>query len=619
MPIARASLVSLLVLVSAACAGRAPGPETAPPTADAASRRTLTSGDVVGFQSEHGAHAWRGIPFATPPTGDLRWRAPQPPARWDGAREALTAGSPCPQFASGLVSDTAEPGSLIGAEDCLYLNVYAPRFAAGEVPAGKARLPVMLWIHGGGNTIGHAAYYDGGNLAATHRVIVITSNYRLGAFGWFRHPALVATAADALDASGNYGTLDLVRALEWVRDNAAAFGGDPSNVTIFGESAGGADVVALLASPLARGLFHRAIVQSGGTRSVSLAEASNLADDAEPGQATSASEIALRLLVKEGRAADRAAARAMPAEMAPADLAAWLRAKTPAEILSAYETGALAMYRAPNLLRDGTVLPADEIPARLARGEFARVPVIFGTNRDESKLFQFMDPKQVRRWLWIFPRARDLERYQLSAEYNSKIWKVNGADEPAALMRAAGHKPVYVYRWDWDSWPKSIFADLPVLLGAAHGLEIGFVFGHFSSGRMTRFLYDDANADARAELSHAMMSYWANFAYTGDPGRGRDGKLPLWGAWDDSSAEAPKFLVLDTPDGGGIRASNEALSEANVVAAIEGDPRLPDWPRKCAQLAELVRFGRSLTPEDYAAAGGGACGAYPGDDVASAD
>ncbi len=621
MTLARAWLVSLVVLLSLSCAGRGRGPETPPPppTADAGARRTLATGDVVGFQERYASHAWLGIPFAAPPVGELRWRAPQPPSRWEGTRDALVAGSPCPQYASGLVSATAEPGSLIGDENCLFLNVYAPRFAPGDVPTGDARLPVMLWIHGGGNTLGHAAYYNGGNLAATHRVVVIAVNYRLGAFGWFRHPALAATAADALDASGNYGTLDLLRALEWTRENAAAFGGDASKVTIFGESAGGSNVVTLLASPRARGLFQRAIVQSGGTSTVSLAEASNLLDDAEPGEETSASEIALRLLVAEGKAADRAAARTVAAQMAPADFASWLRGKSPAEILGAYQPGGLSMYRAPSLLRDGVVLPTDEIPDRLARGEFARVPVILGTNRDETKLFQFMDPEQVRRWLWIFPRARDLEHYQLSAEYNSKLWKAQGADEPAAAMRSAGHAPVYVYRWDWDAWPKSIFVDLPVLMGAAHGLEIGFVFGHFNTGRLAGFLYDDSNADARAALSHAMMSYWANFAYTGDPGRGRDGTLPLWGAWDDSSPEAPKFVVLDSPEDGGIRASNEALTEASLVAAIEQDARLPDRKRKCAQLAEFVRFGRALTPNEYAAANGGACGAYRGNDVASAD
>ena len=158
----------------------------------------------------------------------------------------------------------AREGTPVGSEDCLYLNIYAPRFTDTDVPKDAARLPVMLWIHGGGNTIGEAGFYNGGNLAAQQRVIVITTNYRLGPFGWFRHAATRNDGANELDRSGNFGTLDLVRALQWIRENAAAFGGDPNNVTIFGESAGGTNVFSLLLSPPARGLFHRAIVESGG-------------------------------------------------------------------------------------------------------------------------------------------------------------------------------------------------------------------------------------------------------------------------------------------------------------------------------------------------------------------
>src|SRR5262249_41484462 len=147
-----------------------------------------------------------------------------------------------------------------------YLNVYAPRFGESEVPAGSARLPVMLWIHGGGNTVGEAGFYNGGNLAASERVIVVTVNYRLGPFGWFRNAALRGEGTSEADRSGNFGTLDLVRALEWVQENVAAFGGDPNRVTIFGESAGGVNVFTMLQLPGAHGLFHRAIVESGSLR-----------------------------------------------------------------------------------------------------------------------------------------------------------------------------------------------------------------------------------------------------------------------------------------------------------------------------------------------------------------
>ena len=181
---------------------------------------------------------------------------------------------------------TSRRGAPAGAEDCLYLNVYAPRSAT----PGTGRLPVMVWIHGGGNVVGHAGFFDGGNLAAREDVVVVTINYRLGPFGWFRHPALRDAGASELDRSGNFGTLDQVRALEWVRDNAAAFGGDPGNVTVFGESAGGTNVFALLLAPPARGLFHRAIVESGNLSFGAPATAEGFVDDPQPSHPNASGE-----------------------------------------------------------------------------------------------------------------------------------------------------------------------------------------------------------------------------------------------------------------------------------------------------------------------------------------
>lgn len=231
------------------------------PTADASSTRTTPSGPIVGAAGDAGEHVWRGIPFAQPPTGDRRWRAAAPMPPWTDTREALTVGSPCPQYASPLGGVPGKEGSVVGSEDCLYLNVYAPRFAAKDVPAGAQRLPVMLWIHGGGNSIGEAGFYHPGKLAADERVIVVTTNYRLGPFGWMRHAAL-RDGASLEEQSGNFATLDLIRALQWVHENIAAFGGNPDNVTIFGESAGALSVELLLASPAARGTFDKAIAQS---------------------------------------------------------------------------------------------------------------------------------------------------------------------------------------------------------------------------------------------------------------------------------------------------------------------------------------------------------------------
>ncbi len=452
---------------------------------DPASRRVTRSGDVVGFAGRYGGHVWLGIPFAKPPTGQLRWRAPVSPEPWTGIRETLTFGFPCTQYASLIGGVAGRAGEPVGGEDCLYLNVYAPRVPETEVPTGSARLPVMVWIHGGGNSIGEAGFYNAGNLAVTQHAVVVTLNYRLGPFGWFRHAALRGHGTSEADRSGNFGTLDLIRALEWVRENVSAFGGDPSNVTIFGESAGGANVFTLLLSPRASGLFQRAIVQSGGLRMNDVARAENLADDAKPGHANSSAEALLRLLTTDGNARDRAAAKARLATMSSGEIERYLRAKTNVEILSAYvPMPGIGMIDMPLVFRDGVVLPDEDPMARFARADgYNRVPVILGTTRDENKLFLFADPKRVRRWFWVVPRLRDARHYNLSAEYLAKMWKANGADEPAAAMRATQGPSVFVYRFDWDEEPTILGADLPIMLGAAHGFEIPFVFGHFDLGR----------------------------------------------------------------------------------------------------------------------------------------
>ena len=200
--------LSVLLLVAGCRGGRDV------PVVDPGSRRTTPSGEVVGFTGRYGSYVWLGLPYAAPPIGDLRWRAPQPNAAWSGVREALQAGAPCVQYASPLGGiQTARANTPVGNEDCLTLNVYAPKSATAT-----SFLPVMVWIHGGGNTIGAGTLYDGGNLAARRDVVVVTVNYRLGPFGWFRHAALRAGAADDVERSGNFGTLDLVRALEWVRE-----------------------------------------------------------------------------------------------------------------------------------------------------------------------------------------------------------------------------------------------------------------------------------------------------------------------------------------------------------------------------------------------------------------
>ncbi len=610
--IGRVMVAALAVAAFAGCARE----ESRSRTPDPSSHRVLRQGEVVGTVGRYHSHVWLGIPYAKPPVGPLRWRAPQPPDPWSGVRQAVAFGSPCVQLASAFGGvDTARPGTPVGSEDCLTLNIYAPRFSEAEVPGQGAGLPVMVWIHGGGNSIGQGAFYNGGNLAQSEDVVVVTLNYRLGPLGWFRLPALRGAGTTPLDQSGNFGTLDLIRALRWVQENIAAFGGDPGKVTIFGESAGGTNVFTLLLSPEAHGLFQRAIVESGGVSLSRVAEAEHFVDDADPGDPDSAGEVLLRLLIKDKLAADRQAAKVRAAAMSATEIAAYLRGKSATEILSAYPTfGGTGMLNMPKVFRDGVVLPDEDPLQRFARPDgYNRVPVVLGTNRDENKLFMFNDPHAVRRFLWIFPRLRHPRRYNLSAEYLAKMWKATGADEPAAAMRGTQGN-VFVYRFDWDEEPTKLGANLSVMLGAAHGFEIPFVFGHFDLGRRGNVIFTKDNEPGRLALSAEMMSYWANFAYTGSPGRGRDGRLPDWTAWDNSGPKAPKFLVLDTAVGGGVRMSANSVTRAGLLAAVDEDPRLPTQKDKCRVFHDLVGWSRTLSPRDYPNLGKQGCKQYPFDE-----
>ena len=589
--------------------------------ADVASERLTRLGPVVGFAVD-GSHAWLGIPYAGPPVGELRWRAPQRPEPWTDTLDALAYGSACVQLASPLGGVTSEPpGELVGSEDCLHLNVWAPRFDPMAVPGAGERLPVMVWIHGGGNTIGQAGdFYDGSLLATTQRLIVVSLNYRLGPFGWFAHPALAASAASAEERSGNFGTLDLIAGLRWVRDNVEYFGGDPGRVTIFGESAGGTNVVSLLLSPGARGLFHRAIVQSGSTASTSMTEAVHYRDDEPPGHVFSSQEVVSTLLVRDGSAPDREAARRFVGGLGPDAVATYLRGKTSREMMDAYLTEqGQQRIRLPRIFRDGVVLPeAQPLDVLEHVGGYNAVPIMLGSNRDEIKLFFSQNPELVRRYLRIFVRLKDERRYELISRYHSDLWKVNGVDVPAAVLRRAQGPSVYAYRFDWDEEPVFLGADIGVILGAAHGMEIPFVFGHFRLGDpwLSRLIFGPENLPGRKFVSDAMMSYWAEFAYTGTPGRGRAQGLPLWRAWREAEDGEGEFIVFDTPDGGGIRMSSQTVSRQDVIDAVDGEDSLAQ-AEKCRVFFDLFRHSEDWSPATYREMGRVGCRDHPFEDFAA--
>jgi para-nitrobenzyl esterase len=526
----RAAILGLAVIL-AACSTREPVMQPDPET-----RLSTPQGDIVGYVADAGAHVWRAIPYAEPPVGDMRWRAPRPPQNWDQERQSITAPDYCPQLANSLSADLVgvEAGTLIGNEDCLYVDVYAPPNAAN--------LPVMMWIHGGSNTWGWGDQYDGSQLAIDQNVIVVVVQYRLGPLGFFSHPAVREDAQIDADRAANFATLDQIAALEWIRDNIAAYGGDAGTVTVFGESAGGTNVAALMGSPMASGLFHRAIMQSGSANAISVEEA-----EGTTGSEANASLDIAPMITGGGVSAD---------DLRGAPLAAVYNAYSP-------EGESVDL---PTVIADGVTIPEGGLMQAFASPEtFNAVPLITGTNRDEVKLYNGLNPELVSRRLGIFFRIRDENLYEAVSEYQSRIWAINAVDEIAATMTAGGHDDVWAYRFDWDEGGSNLFLDSAEIFGAMHSMEIPFVFNRFEffGSRLDPIVFNDDNADSRIALAREMGSYWARFARQGEPGGD-------WARW----SEGPARMRFDTPaDGGSVMMAGEFTIEG-LASDISSDVRL---------------------------------------------
>ena len=470
---------------------------------------SVEGGDLAGAPSPLGAEVmvYRGVPFAAPPVGDLRWRPPQPAPAWEGVRDATAAGSACMQRAiPAEVGRFYNPGVDRMSEDCLYLNVWS---AAGP----DDRAPVLVWIHGGGLSIGNGAdiTYDGTRLAQ-RGVVLVTINYRLGAFGYLAHPLLSAESEHA--ASGNYGTLDQVAALAWIQRNIAAFGGDPSRVTIFGESAGSWSVNHLMATPLARGLFHAAIGESGGGFG-----SRGRADPKE--EIESAGERFVEALLGDGVTPSLAAMRAASADAVQAV--------------------------APDLVRstanvDGWVFP-DTVYNIFAAGAQHDVPVIVGSNADEMSI------------LGGAAGAETLAQYHESIrdEYGEHAGVFletfpAGTDEEARQARMASGTDA-TFGWEMRTWARMMetvsspaylyfFSRVPPApdagrYGAYHTAEIAYVFDNFGVSPHPYANRDYTDTDRK--LSDILASYWVNLAATGNP---NSDELPQWPAYDPEADAA---------------------------------------------------------------------------------
>jgi para-nitrobenzyl esterase len=577
--------------------------------------RQTTGGTVVGTITPNGAHEWLGIPYAAPPVGDLRWKAPTAAASWQDARLSLEAGPVCTQIAD-LLSDAPEEryGTPIGSEDCLYMNIWAPPSAA-SVSKGGDRLPVMVWIHGGGNSIGDGGSYDGQFLAQMYNVILITFNYRLGPFGWLTHPALAV--GNDLDDSGNYGNLDAVQVLDWVQDNIKNFGGDPGNVTVFGESAGSRDTLAMMISPEADGKFHRAVAQSGGIQTTEVGVGWNYVEAG--GHSRSSREVMNLLLIADGTVLDRDAAMAYQDGMTNEEIAAYLYGKGNYEIMSMYDGGYGGMISWPHMFRDGTVFPTTD-PQTLFEdtATYNEVPLMIGSNRDESKLFMVLDPTFVNIVGGLPVGAKDPAFYALASQYTTDSMKATSVDRIAStLSQTKGQPGVWAYRFDWDEEPVVFgLVDMGFLLGAGHGLEIAFVFFDFNQFLAPAFaplIYTPENEEGRFELAGRMSSYWAEFAHNGDPGKGMNGTDVEWTAWDSSAPEKDKFIIFDTSADGDVRMSPDAITLAGLYADLLAETGFTTQEQHCEMYVQLFGGTALWNDTDYLNLGSEGCAAYPAD------
>jgi para-nitrobenzyl esterase len=456
--------------------------------------KTLNEGKVRAFL---------GIPYAAPPVGAERWKAPKPASKWEGERDASKFGAHCAQghvFDDMVFQDAGE------SEDCLFLNVYAP----AETPASKkaGKLPVMFWIHGGGYAGGGSSEpRHNGDFLPTKGVVLVTVNYRLGVFGFLATSSL---AEEGKGAAGNYGLLDMVAALHWVKDNIRQFGGDPENVTVFGESAGSSAVSTLMASPLARGLFTKAIGESGA------AFGGDLAGDRLARAEKANDEWVASLGVKS-----LGELRELPA----------------AKLLDAVKNKKDGFHA----VIDGKLL-AEPVAATYAAGRQAHLPLLAGWNRDENA--SLADGMTAEKWkayaeerfknraeefLKLYPGATDAQASRSAADYGGDSFIAFSTWKWIEAHRKTGESPVYRYRFELPALPSKFH---PGVL-AFHSDDIEYVFGTLDTRPGETVRPEDR------ELSERMTTYWTNFAKTGDPnGPG----LPIWPRY----GKADELIHLDS-------------------------------------------------------------------------
>jgi para-nitrobenzyl esterase len=497
----------------------------APGSADTSAVVSLPAGKIRGSFLKQGGAVFKGIPFAQPPVGQLRWRPPARIKPWTGERDTTSFGAPCAQNANGRVLEQS-------SEDCLFLNVWTPQWPA------RNKMPVMFWIHGGGNYAGTAsgANFDGESLAR-HGVIVVTANYRLTIFGFFAHPEL--TRESPHHASGNYGLMDQIAALQWVHDNIAGFGGDPGNVTVFGQSAGAVDANVLMTSPLAKGVFHRVIAESGTvTRN--------------PDDATlRMTALGAVMKVRSGPVSYSDAPLLAEAERAGVELAGpsveTLRQMPAAELLKMVSAPRASIGPANGIEVDGWVL--SKSPAEVfARGNEHRVPLLIGNNARERTPPQTTQAELKRVIEAMYGGLASKAFALYGAEVDDALyggqaaqWVVDSMYRCPVVAQLIWHTAAKNAAWEYQF---DRAAPGREALGAVHGAEVPYVFGALDGPGRAYGLSDRGT-------SATMQEYWTNFAKTGNPNGAAT--RPLWPGFDQTARAYMEFTDRGPVAGEGLR------------------------------------------------------------------
>ncbi|MBM4334244.1 MAG: carboxylesterase family protein [Deltaproteobacteria bacterium] len=539
-------------------------------------------GKLQGYLSNDGtAMIWKGVPYAKPPVDDLlnnielRWNAPQDPEPWAGIRDATKPAMKCIQLyttVDWIRTGAVDPES---SEDCLYVDIFRPN--------NSKRLPVYVWIHGGSNNFGSAKEYNGEKLATQSEVVVVVVQYRLGPMGWFYHPAL-QSGTDPLSDSGNFGTLDHAQALRWIKENIDAFGGDPHRVTVAGESAGAHNTMNMVISPIGKGLFHRAIYQSGGMAPVT----------AVSGRVSANDYIEKLLMFKDNVStpvppATRALYAQKRVEMENnGTLGPYLRSVNAGDFfLALIKYGSVPTFP---VIMDGYVMPLGGWIPAIQSGNYNKMPIILGSNEHETKAFMplfgslmklwYGVPSSSYTWYSLFTSVRnnnvpdymavldtpfDRDLYDQTGYFGSLQWKAKNVDSIARELSKVQDK-VYAYLFKWGdigSGPKPF----DFIYGAGHAAEIPFFFG----GNKGLFNIPDLTGPGARALQSVMMGHLSNFAQTGNPNSGDPNKMfppkrTKWLQWSNTPG-GPKSIVFDADfNGAKIAMMNEEVTFASAEA-----------------------------------------------------